>query len=57
MPLSELEVTDPDTITALWPLVPPLALSALFIASTAFTESISRGKYPEYEAYQSRVGT
>ncbi|KAG8728603.1 hypothetical protein FRC11_010662 [Ceratobasidium sp. 423] len=50
------EATDPDTITALWPLVPPLALSALFIASTSFTESISSGKYPEYKAYQSRVG-
>ncbi|CAE7147934.1 unnamed protein product [Rhizoctonia solani] len=53
-PLSK--ATDPDVITALWPLVPPLALSALFVASTAFTESISRGKYPGYEAYQSRVG-
>ncbi|CAE6471531.1 unnamed protein product, partial [Rhizoctonia solani] len=48
--------TDPDVITALWPLVPPLALSVLFISSTLFTESISRGKYPEYEAYQARVG-
>ncbi|QRV80607.1 hypothetical protein RhiJN_08622 [Ceratobasidium sp. AG-Ba] len=47
---------DADTLTALWPLVPPLALSALFIASTQFTESISKGKYPTYEAYQSRVG-
>jgi hypothetical protein len=43
-------------MTALWPLVPPLALSGLFIASTMFTESISKGKYPAYEAYQSRVG-
>ncbi|CAE6533658.1 unnamed protein product [Rhizoctonia solani] len=50
------EVTDPDIITALWPLVPPLALSALFFASTPLTESISSGKYPEYKAYQSRVG-
>ncbi|KAJ1302949.1 hypothetical protein OPQ81_003243 [Rhizoctonia solani] len=54
IPLSK--ATDPDTITALWPLVPPLALSALFVASTSFTESISSGKYPEYRAYQSRVG-
>ncbi|KAG8707321.1 hypothetical protein FRC09_001891 [Ceratobasidium sp. 395] len=47
---------DVDTMTALWPLVPPLALSGLFIASTMFTESISKGKYPAYEAYQARVG-
>ncbi|EUC56506.1 integral membrane protein [Rhizoctonia solani AG-3 Rhs1AP] len=50
------KATDPDAITALWPLVPPLALSVLFVGSTTLTESISRGKYPEYEAYQSRVG-
>ncbi|KAG8694789.1 hypothetical protein FRC08_008258 [Ceratobasidium sp. 394] len=47
---------DVDTMTALWPLVPPLALSALFISSTMFTESISKSKYPAYEAYQARVG-
>ncbi|KAF8602135.1 hypothetical protein BDV93DRAFT_474921 [Ceratobasidium sp. AG-I] len=45
-----------DQMTALWPLVPPLALSALFISSTLFTESITSGKYPDYAAYQSRVG-
>ncbi|CAE7063480.1 unnamed protein product [Rhizoctonia solani] len=45
-----------DVITALCPLVPLLALSAFFVASTAFTESISRGKYHEYEAYQLHVG-
>ncbi|KAG9107485.1 hypothetical protein FRC07_008624, partial [Ceratobasidium sp. 392] len=47
---------DVDTMTMLWPLVPPLALSGLFIASTMLTESISQGKYPAYEAYQARVG-
>ncbi|KAG9091264.1 hypothetical protein FRC06_000644 [Ceratobasidium sp. 370] len=47
---------DADAMTALWPLIPPLALSALFIASTMFTESISKSKYPAYEAYQARVG-
>ncbi|KIJ52612.1 hypothetical protein M422DRAFT_223234 [Sphaerobolus stellatus SS14] len=39
-----------------WPLIPALALSGLFISSTIFTESISAPKYPEYKAYQSRVG-
>ncbi|KAG8737684.1 hypothetical protein FRC10_007938 [Ceratobasidium sp. 414] len=47
---------DVDTMTPLWPLVPPLALSGLFIASTMFTESISKSKYPAYEVYQARVG-
>ncbi|KAF8512239.1 DUF1295-domain-containing protein [Gautieria morchelliformis] len=42
--------------TPLWPLAPALALSVLFISSTIFTESISAAKYPEYSAYQSRVG-
>jgi len=37
-------------------LLPALALSALFISSTHFTESISCPKYPAYEAYQKRVG-
>lgn len=37
-------------------LLPALALSALFISSTLFTESISRPKYPAYKAYQKRVG-
>ncbi|KAF8591117.1 DUF1295-domain-containing protein [Ramaria rubella] len=41
--------------TSLWPFVPAIALSGLFISSTIFTESISSGKYPEYAAYQSRV--
>jgi hypothetical protein len=47
---------DADQLTALWPPVHPLALSALFISSTMFTESISRGKYPDYAVYRSRVG-
>lgn len=37
-------------------LLPALALSALFISSTYFTESISCPKYPAYKAYQKRVG-
>ncbi|KAI0067374.1 DUF1295-domain-containing protein [Artomyces pyxidatus] len=38
------------------PLAPSLALCTLFVSSTAFTEDISRGKYPEgYAAYQRRV--
>ena len=37
-------------------LIPCLSLIALFISSTAFTESISLEKYPEgYAAYQKRV--
>ena len=35
--------------------LPALALSALFISSTFFTESISSPKYPAYKAYQKRV--
>jgi len=36
-------------------ILPALALSALFISSTFFTESISSSKYPAYKAYQKRV--
>lgn len=36
-------------------ILPALALSALFISSTLFTESISNSKYPAYKAYQKRV--
>jgi hypothetical protein len=43
-------------LTPLWPLVPALAIGGLFFSSTIFTESISASKYPEYAAYQSRVG-
>ncbi len=38
-----------------WSLVGPVLLSALFIGSTRFTESISRSRYPEYALYQDRV--
>lgn len=39
------------------PLIPALVLSSLFLGSTAFTEKITRQKYPEgYSAYQRRVG-
>ena len=33
----------------------PLALTALFIGSTIFTESLTAPKYPDYKNYQSRV--
>ncbi len=33
-------------------LVGPVLLTALFIGSTIFTESITRGRYPEYAEYQ-----
>jgi len=33
-------------------IVGPLLLTALFQGSTRFTETITRGKYPEYEEYQ-----
>ena len=35
-----------------WTLVGPVLLTALFIGSTVFTESITRGRYPEYVEYQ-----
>jgi steroid 5-alpha reductase family enzyme len=33
----------------------PIMLTILFIGSTIFTESISAGKYPAYQAYKKRV--
>jgi hypothetical protein len=39
------------------PLLPGIAISLLFLGSTAFTEWITKRKYPvAYEAYQQRVG-
>jgi hypothetical protein len=38
------------------PLTPALALSALFISSTIYTEGITASKYAGYAAYQARVG-
>jgi steroid 5-alpha reductase family enzyme len=35
-----------------WTVLGPLLLTLLFVGSTAFTESITRGKYPEYADYQ-----
>ncbi len=35
-----------------WTIVGPALLTALFIGSTIFTESITRSRYPEYAAYQ-----
>jgi steroid 5-alpha reductase family enzyme len=38
-----------------WTVAGAVLLTALFIGSTIFTESITRSKYPEYAAYQARV--
>ena len=38
-----------------WTLAGPLLLTLLFIGSTAFTESISRSRYPDYRMYQQRT--
>jgi steroid 5-alpha reductase family enzyme len=35
-----------------WTLLAPVLLTLLFIGSTAFTESISRSRHPEYADYQ-----
>ena len=35
-----------------WTVLGAVLLTALFIGSTIFTESITRGKYPEYADYQ-----
>ena len=35
-----------------WTVVGPLLLTLLFVGSTIFTESITRGRYPEYARYQ-----
>ena len=38
-----------------WSIVGPLLLSALFVGSTRFTESLTLEKYPHYKDYQSRT--
>jgi steroid 5-alpha reductase family enzyme len=38
-----------------WTVIGIVLLLAVFIGSTAFTEAISRSKYPEYAEYQSRT--
>ena len=38
-----------------WTISGPVLLSALFIGSTIFTESISAAKYPAYADYQRRT--
>jgi len=53
---THLPKTVTTVMTAFWPLLPAISLSLLFISSTMFTESISASKYPEYAAYQARVG-
>lgn len=39
-----------------WSVAGAIGYLALFQGSTAFTEYISKGKYPEYKVYQERVG-
>lgn len=36
-------------------LIGPLLLTLLFVGSTIFTESITKSKYPAYQAYQQKV--
>jgi len=36
-------------------LAGPILLTLLFIGSTKFTESITKSKYPAYQAYQKSV--
>ncbi|MGO4593471.1 DUF1295 domain-containing protein [Leifsonia sp. 2TAF2] len=38
-----------------WTVIGPLLLTGLFVGSTVFTESITRGRYPEYAEYQART--
>ncbi|KAK0204655.1 hypothetical protein DFS33DRAFT_1321850 [Desarmillaria ectypa] len=38
-----------------WPLLPAASLSLLFIASTRYTEQITKSKYPSYALYQKRI--
>ncbi|CDU22170.1 uncharacterized protein SPSC_00800 [Sporisorium scitamineum] len=37
-------------------ILSPLAMNALFLASTRYSEQVSAQKYPEYKDYQKRVG-
>ena len=41
--------------TVPWTIVGAILLTALFIGSTIFTESITRSKYPEYANYQAKT--
>ncbi|WP_216892581.1 DUF1295 domain-containing protein [Nocardia alni] len=38
-----------------WTIVGAILLTLLFVGSTTFTESITRGRYPEYAEYQRRT--
>ena len=38
-----------------WTIAGAVLLTLLFVGSTIFTESISRTKYPEYDAYRART--
>ncbi|MBT2498401.1 DUF1295 domain-containing protein [Agromyces sp. ISL-38] len=38
-----------------WTIAGAVLLSGLFIGSTRFTESITRSRYPEYDAYRART--
>jgi hypothetical protein len=50
-----LEKLNTSLLPCLGHLLPALSLSALFISSKLFTESISSSKYSGYKAYQKRV--
>ena len=52
--LLAMGVAAADTIDV-WSVAGPVLLSALFVGSTRFTESISCSRYPEYARYQRRV--
>lgn len=39
----------------IWTISGPALLTLLFVGSTRFTESITRGRYPHYAEYQQRV--
>ncbi|KAK0469937.1 uncharacterized protein EV420DRAFT_1298248 [Desarmillaria tabescens] len=42
-------------VSPFWPLFPAASLSILFLASTRYTEQITKSKYPSYALYQKRV--
>jgi steroid 5-alpha reductase family enzyme len=43
------------SLLQLWTILGAVLLTALFIGSTVFTESITKSKYPEYAVYQKHV--
>ena len=45
----------PTGVLLHWTIVGPVILTALFVGSTVFTESISAARYPEYQEYRRRT--